>query len=149
MDADRPLTREQFRFFEERRARYDAIDAQGIIYNARYLDFFDLIVHDYVLALKPDYFEWAKREGRDFNAVHVEIDYAAPLHLGEPFTVAARIDGLGRSSIRWRCAIFIPGETAPTTTCRIVWVYADQAARQSLPLPEDLRAAFEGFERGV
>lgn len=148
MITERPLTRDQFRFFEERRARYDAIDAQGIIYNARYLDFFDLIVTDYLLAHKPDYYAWAKREGRDFNAVHAEIDYVAPLCLGDPFTVAARIDRLGRSAIHWRCAIFIPGSDDPVTTGGIVWVYADQAARQSVALPQDLRAAFEAFERG-
>jgi len=79
MNPDRPMIRDGFRFFEDRRARYNEIDAQGVVYNARYLDFFDLIVTDYIINLRPDYYEWAKTEKCDFHAVHVDIDYAKPL----------------------------------------------------------------------
>lgn len=144
--SNRRLTRADFPFFEAHTARYNAVDAQGIVYNPRYLEYFDLAITEYMLAVRPDFFDWAKTTGADFNAVHAEIDWRVPLPLGAAFIVGARVDRLGRSSIQWRCAVFRDGEAVASANAVIVWVYADQIARASRPLPDDLRAAIEAKE---
>lgn len=144
--SDRPPTRAAFPFFERRTARYNEIDGQGIVFNARYLDYVNLAAAEYMLTIAPDFYQWRRTTGCDVNAVHATLDWRAPLHLGEAFIVGIRADKLGRSAIHWRCAIFRTGEDAPSADGRLIWVYADQSARESRPLPGALRAAIEAKE---
>ncbi len=60
------------------RVRYSEVDAQGIVFNANYLNYFDVAVTEYFRAKGISYHDFVARYGLDFHVSHAELDYKAP-----------------------------------------------------------------------
>jgi acyl-CoA thioester hydrolase len=136
-------------FHHDLKVRYAEIDQQGIVYNAHYLTYFDLGVHEFFHSLPYDYPAIGKLTGKDFNNVMSKVIYRRPLRLDEVFTVVVSVVKIGRSSLTFDLAIRVGDEDEPRATGEIVWVHADQATNRSLPLPGALLdlLAKRGFVR--
>lgn len=120
------------------RVRYAEIDAQGVVFNAHYLSYFDTAINE---AFRPHNIDWlaqVEASGCDVQLVKSLVEYKAPLQFDEEFDVCARVGRLGNSSISWELAIFGAGRDLRATG-EIVWVYADLKAKQAKPLPDWLR----------
>jgi YbgC/YbaW family acyl-CoA thioester hydrolase len=82
----------------EARVHFDQVDAFGIVYFARYWDWyhhaFEQLLSDLGHAL-PDLL----REGLGFPAVHADIDYRGMLYLGDLVRCHLTITRVGRRSI--------------------------------------------------
>ena len=132
-------TRDDFTFFHPFRIRYSEIDAQGVVFNAHYLTFFDTAVTEFMRQLDYDYSLTAVQEtGQDFHTVRTIVDYHAPIFFDEQIEVGVKAGRIGNSSLTWALAIFGPDEAAPRATGEIVWVSVNLQAHKSIPLPEKL-----------
>lgn len=131
------------------RVRYSEIDVQGIVYNAHYLTFFDIGVHEFLRSLPYDYTAIGKRTGQDFNMVKGLVNYRRPLRLDEDFVVGVSVIRVGRSSLTYDLNIRVGDEDEPRATGEIVSVHADQSTNRSTPLPGGLLdlLAKRGFVR--
>ena len=69
------MNKELFKFFYEFRVRYAEVDAQGIVFNAHYLTYFDCAVTEYYRIIKYNYKEDVKRNRKDFHVIKTIIDY--------------------------------------------------------------------------
>jgi len=133
------------------KVRYSEIDLQGIVYNAHYLTYFDIGVHEFFHSLPYDYTAIGRETGQDFNMAMGKVNYRRALRLDENFAVDVSISRVGRSSLTFDLAIWVGDEEEPRATGEIVSVHADQSTNRSTPLPErllDLLAA-RGFSRDV
>jgi len=128
--------------------RYSEIDAQGIVFNAHYLTYFDTAITEYFRAVGCDYKALVTRAGSDFHTVKSLVEYAAPLAFEEETEVGVRTGRIGNSSLTFTLAIRGRGELEPRATGEIVWVNTDQASHTATPLPSDLKAAITAFETG-
>lgn len=126
------------------RVRYAEIDAQGVVFNAHYLSFFDTAINEAFRGHDIDWLEKARESGCDVQLVKSLVEYKVPLHFDEIFHACVRVGRLGNSSITWQLAIFGEAEDLRATG-EIVWVYADLAAKQSRPLPDWLRNVVENL----
>ena len=135
-----------FRFAHPWRVRYNEIDAQGVVYNAHYLTFFDVAIYEYFRGLGFLQDQEAKASGCDFHVVKALVNYKSPLKFDDEFTIGIRVSRIGRSSITFACAILRESVAAPLATGEIVWVYTDQTTKTSLPVPEALLATIARFE---
>ncbi|MGI9498655.1 MAG: acyl-CoA thioesterase [Geminicoccaceae bacterium] len=131
------------------KVRYSEIDQQGIVYNAHYLTYFDIGVHEFFHSLPYDYTAIAKGTGQDFNMVKGLVEYRRPLRLDETFAVEVDVRRVGRSSLTFALALQVDDEEEPRAAGEIVSVHADQASNRSRPLPENLLGllAKRGFVR--
>jgi acyl-CoA thioester hydrolase len=131
------------------KVRYSEIDFQGIVYNAHYLTYFDIGVHEFFHSLPYDYTAIGKRTGQDFNMAKGLVNYRSPLRLDEAFAVEVTIGRVGRTSLTFDLGIRVGDEPEPRATGEIVSVHADQATNRSLPLPDTLLSllAERGFVR--
>ena len=120
------------------RVRYAEIDYQGIAYNAHYLTWMDTAIHEFFKALPYDYTAKRARTGCDFNTVRASVEFKRPLRLDDDFDVEITVGRIGRSSLTLEAAFLVQGEDQPRATGEVVWVYADQAAVRSAPLPDEL-----------
>lgn len=133
---------EQFPIQHPMRVRYSEIDAQGVVFNAHYLTYFDTTINEGFRDTGIDWLAQARSTGCDVQLVKSLVEYRAPLKFDEEFIVGAGIARRGRSSITWQLGVF--GKAGDLrATGEIVWVYADLAAHESRPLPQWMLDATE------
>ena len=132
------MNREDFLFHHTLRVRYSEIDAQGVVFNAHYLTYFDTALNELMRALKYDYQGLVEKEGLDFHLVKATVEYLAPIHFDEQIDVAVRAGKIGRTSLTWELGIFRTGETTCLTRGEVVWVCAKVGTHKPHPLPADL-----------
>lgn len=74
------------RFSHERRVRLQDVDAAGVVFFARYLEFFHDVLMEY---LAREGFDWAVELASGVLAPikHAEVDYLGPLRFGETYRV--------------------------------------------------------------
>jgi acyl-CoA thioester hydrolase len=134
--------RGDFWFFWPARVRYAEIDAQGVVFNANYLAYFDTAITDYIRALPYRYgLGGDPATGTDFHIVKATVEYKAPIRFDDEIEVGVRTAKLGRTSIAYALAIFPKGGERLLSTGEVIWVNTDMKAMKSAPLPEALIAA--------
>ncbi|MET0407749.1 MAG: thioesterase family protein [Hyphomicrobium sp.] len=141
------MSREQFWFFHPFRVRYSEIDAQGIVFNAHYLTYFDTTLSEYFRALGYDQFADARESGIDFHIVKSVIEYKAPVRLDWEIDVGARVARIGSSSLTFELAIFLKGANDVLVTGEIVWVNTDQKTHRPVPISKAIRDLIASREK--
>lgn len=129
-----------FRFFHPYRVRYSEIDGQGVVYNAHYLTFFDVSIHEFFRSLNHERYSDAKRTGADFHVVKASVEFKAPLHFDDEFRVGVKVARIGRSSLNFALGVFRSDEELACATGEVIWAYTDQASRKSIPIAAETRA---------
>jgi len=132
------MAKSDFKFFFPLRVRYAETDAQGIVFYAHYLTYFDTAINEYLRYLPFNYIEHVRNTGTDFHVIKVVVEFFAPSHFDDEIEVHVRTGRIGRSSMTFLIEIFPKnGETA-LVKGEVVWVNTDQKAHKSVPLPEEL-----------
>lgn len=140
------MKRQDFRFFHRLRVRWAEVDMQKIVFNAHYLAYFDIAVSDYWRTLGLPYDESFALLGGELYVKKATLEYHASAQNDDQLDVAMQCAQLGRSSMRFVCAIF-RGESL-LITGELVYVFADPATQTSKPMPDALRSLLLDFEAG-
>jgi len=138
------VPRADFRFHFKKRVRYAEIDAQAVVYNARYLDYFDIGITEYFRA-SGLYERTAATGGVEFHVARAQVDYRAPMRLDEEILIFARCERIGRSSLNFRFELHgVNGEDlrASGETVQVHVIGPSQPA----PVPDWIVDLFEAFE---
>jgi acyl-CoA thioester hydrolase len=131
-----------FWFFWRHRIPFAQIDAQGVVFNAHYLTFFDTAITEYLRALPYRYELGGDRAaGTDFHIVRAVVDYRAPIRYDDDIAVGVRTQRLGRTSIGFGLGIFPAEGEQLLSSGEVVWVNTDMKAHKAAPLPPTLLAA--------
>lgn len=134
------MNKSDFPFSHQIRVRFGEVDYQGIVFNAHYLSYFDVALTEYMRAAGITYAaDLDDRDANDFNVVKSVLELKQPARADDLLDVAVKIGRIGRSSLTWELAIFRAGESDPCTFGEIIWVYANQHERKSIPIPDELR----------
>jgi acyl-CoA thioester hydrolase len=144
------MPRADFRFAYRTRVRYADVDAQAVVYFARYLSYADIGVVEYWRA--AGIFERTGMTGgeAEFHVVRAEVDYVAPMLLDEEIDICAGVTRIGRSSAEFLCELhgMANGEDADDLRARIrqVQVHVGEARGRPAPVPDWMVAAFQRLE---
>jgi len=76
----------------------------------------------------------------------VEADYRKPLWVHDRGVCRLWVSRIGRSSLRLDFALVKDGEEEPAVTGHLVQVFVDARTMRPVPVPEELRRAFEAGE---
>ena len=120
--------------------RFAHVDAAGIVFYPRYFEMLNGAVEDW----------FAQELGADFASLHLDrrigvptvslqTDFMAPSRLGTLLEISIAVMKLGRSSLALEITFAADGVTR--LVARPVLVCIDLDSGQSIPWPEDLRAA--------
>ncbi len=137
------MQRSDFRHFIELPVRWGDMDAFGHVNNVQYMRYLEsgrIAYVEQVLGVPIN-------AGENIVLADIQCTFLQELHYPATVEVATRTSRLGRSSFRLACAIFRAHDSEPVLTGQGVLVWFDFARRQSLPLPDALRAAILNFER--
>ncbi len=134
------LTRGDFRLFRPLPTRWMDNDAYGHVNNVVYYSLFDTAVNAFLV----------ERGLLDIAAspaiglvVETGCTYFQSIAFPETVEAGLAVAALGRSSVRYRLAIFKAGGDEAAAQGHFVHVYVDRATQAPVPVPDPVRAALE------
>lgn len=139
------MARSDFKFHVKKRVRYAEIDAQAVVFNSRYLEYFDIGVTEYWRAAGV-YDHWPLRDSPEFHVARAEVDYKAPILLDEEVDICVRAERVGRSSMTFLFEIHGAGQDDLRAAGRLVNVHVEEAQGATAPVPDAFVSLFEAFE---
>ena len=142
-----PAAPADFALLHPTRVRWAEVDKQGIVFNGHYLTWFDIAQTEHFRSIGFRYPNGLERFGLDIFVVNAALDYRTPAHFDEMITLGARIEYLGRSSLRYRMAVF--REATLLVEGTITYVVATKEDRVPRPIPDAFVAKVLAFEKRV
>ena len=122
----------------EHRVRYAVTDHFGVVYYARYLDWFEAGRTE-ILRVRGITYSELEKEGYFAPVVKVEADYKKPARYDDLVTVETSVEKIGNSSIKFRYNIFnSDGELLVDAYTINVFITKDM---KSVNIPEKVRKA--------
>ncbi|MFM9853312.1 MAG: acyl-CoA thioesterase [Sphingomonadaceae bacterium] len=135
-----------YAFHHSFRVRWSETDAQGVVFNARYLDYADIAITEYwravgLRALHPG-------EPLEFHVARATVNFRKVIMPDEMIIVAARTISTGRTSMTQQVAIFgQSGDDDLRADIDLVSVHVDLTTHRPSPLPGGVAAAFASFDQ--
>jgi acyl-CoA thioester hydrolase len=143
--SNAPTTLGDFAFAHRLRVRYAELDPQRIVFNAHYLTYFDVALTEYLRALEFRGEAGFAGHGTDIHVVNATLDFRASARHDDELLVAARVEYLGRTSMRFHMACF--RDPTLLVEARLTYVNATRDGQVPAPLPAGFVAKVLAFER--
>jgi acyl-CoA thioester hydrolase len=141
------MSREQFNFYYSFRVRYSEVDAQGIVFNAHYLTYFDSAMTEYLRHIEYDYVNEVKEKNEDFHTVKTLVEYKAPIFFDQIIDVCLRVKKVGNSSLTFYIEIHPKNKDNMLAFGEVVWVNSNQITHKSTPLSDVLKKKIALLEK--
>jgi acyl-CoA thioester hydrolase len=141
------MARAEFAFSHRFRVRWSETDAQGVVFNARYLDYADIAITEYWRETKLR--ERADGDPLEFHVKKATVTWFAPILPDELIEVMARTIATGRTSMTQTVEIHgarDDGSEDLRATVDLVSVYVDLETHRPMQLPEWVGPAFAEFD---
>ncbi|MCK7551650.1 acyl-CoA thioesterase [Marinobacter goseongensis] len=139
--ADLPF---RFRF----RVRYSECDAQTVVFNARYADYVDIAVNEYIRTLFGDYQNLLARD-LDIQVVSLTVNYRAPARFDDVLEARIRAGRLGNTSFTLHLEFVRHGDAQQVAEADITYVLIQPSKMVKAPIPAELRETLEVGAPGV
>ena len=130
------MPKADFAFHHRFRVRWSETDAQGVVFNARYLDYSDIAITEYWRAAKLR--ERAGDEPLEFHVKKATVTWFAPIKPDEMIEVMARTIATGRTSMTQLVEIHGDGPDDLRAIVDIVSVHVDLARTGQCHCPNGL-----------
>jgi acyl-CoA thioester hydrolase len=140
------MKKKDFNFIYPIRVRYAEVDAQGIVFNAHYLTYFDCTITEYYRKLKYNYAIEVKKNKKDFHVIRTIIDYKKPLVFDQLIEACLRTSNIGFSSITYDIGLFEKNRNKMLALGTIIQVYTDQIKMKPAKLPNNFIKKIKRFE---
>jgi acyl-CoA thioester hydrolase len=142
------MARSDFAFHHRFRVRWSETDAQGVVFNARYLDYADIAITEYWREVNVR----ARANGApfEFHVKKATVTWFAPIKPDELIEVMARTLATGRTSMTQQVEIHgttDDGSDDLRAMVDLVSVHVDLETHRPIPLPEWVAGAFAEFDR--
>jgi len=132
------------------RVRYQECDTQLVVFNARYGDYIDLAVTQFLIASMPHRDRNIYDGQFEIQLKKQTVEWFAPARFNDVIEIRAWVSRFGRSSFDMRFELRIAGEDDPIVVADTVYVHVigENGVWKSAPLPERERALLEDGARG-
>lgn len=138
------MARSDFRFAYPIRVRFAEIDAQAIVFNSRYLEYFDIGMVEYWRTIGI-YAGEGLTGGPESHVARALVEYKAKIMLDERIDVCVRCARIGTSSMTFAFELHGAGSDDLRATGEEVHVHVGPDGAPS-PVPPRLIAMFEAYE---
>jgi acyl-CoA thioester hydrolase len=134
----------RFRF----RVRYGECDAQSVVFNARYADYVDIAVNEYIRTLFGDYQNLLDQD-LDIQVVSLTVNYRAPARFDDVLEARIRAGRIGNTSFTVHLEFFRFGDEELVAEADITYVLIQPSKMAKTPVPANVRDKLEVGGPGV
>ena len=143
------MARSDFRFSFPKRVRFAEVDAQAVVFNPRYLEYFDIGLVEYWRAAGL-YSGAGLAGGPEAHVAKAVVEFRSAIMLDELVAICVRCSRIGTTSMTVQFEIHggangENGEDLRATGEEVHVVVAEVRGRPS-PVPADVIAKFEAYE---
>lgn len=122
------------------RVRYHECDPQGVVYFARYPEYYDISLTE-LWRERLGGWQAMVEAGADMVVAEQSVRYLASARFDDLIDVELAVEHLGTTSLTWSYVISCDG--AELVRGRVRHVCIDPQAKSKRPIPEGVRAALE------
>lgn len=133
-----------FRF----RVRYNECDAQLVVFNARYGDYVDIAMTEFMRAIGCDYKDLLAR-GLDNQVVKLTTEWQSSARFDDVLEVFVSLTHLGNTSFTLQADIHHADEGPAIARSQAVYVMMTTEPFAKTPVPDDLREKLQAGAPGV
>ena len=144
------MSKTDFAFHHPFRVRWSETDAQGVVFNARYLDYADIAITEYwrAVGIRQRYPD----DPFEFHVKKATVTWYAPIKPDEMIEVMARTLAIGRTSMTQFVEIHGANDSGADdlrAEVELVSVHVDLATHRPVPLPAWVESEFSAFDAQV
>jgi acyl-CoA thioester hydrolase len=132
-----------FRHCHRVRVRYGEVDQQGVVFNARYLDFGDIAITEYWRQVG---FRFTGQDVMEFHVARAEVDFKKPIYPDSLIDLWTRTERFGNTSMTVVTEIHGAGQDDLLAVIRSVQVHVDLAQHKPMPIPQSVKDYFSSFD---
>ncbi|MBN2257659.1 MAG: acyl-CoA thioesterase [Anaerolineaceae bacterium] len=135
---------QQFRFYQPIQIRYNDIDAQGHVNNAKYITFIEFARIKYIVEIGL----WAGESFLDLDLIVADshVSYLAPTKLSQSIKVGVRVSAIGNKSLTFQYQIEDEDSRKVLATAETVMVSFDYRTERTTPVSQDWRKMISKYE---
>jgi acyl-CoA thioester hydrolase len=142
------MARSDFRFSFPKRVRFAEVDAQAVVFNPRYLEYFDIGLVEYMRAVGL-YTGTGLTGGPEVHVAKALVEFRAPILLDEIVAICVRCARIGTSSMTFLFELHCGDDEDLRATGEEVHVNVGEARGRPTPLTAVVIARLEAFEGRV
>jgi acyl-CoA thioester hydrolase len=124
------------------RVRYSECDAQSVVFNAKYAEYADIAITEFIRSVYGDYANLLKR-GLDNQVVDLHIQWQAPAKFDDVIQIDVETIRLGNSSYTVRSTFSLYESQTQIATADITYVMVSTPEFKKCNVPDDIRKALE------
>ena len=124
----------RFRF----RVRYGECDAQGVVFNARYGDYVDIAVNEYIRTLFGDYQRLLDQD-LDIQVVSLTVNWKAPAKFDDVLEARIKAGQLGNTSFTLHLEFYRYGDDRFIADADITYVVIQPSVMGKVTIPDSVR----------
>jgi acyl-CoA thioester hydrolase len=126
------------------KVRYGECDPQGVVFNANYLGYFDVVLTEaWTEATGRPYMDMIEYQGTDLVVAEANLRFLGPARFDEMIDAEWRITRLGTTAMITRIDLSANGE--PVVEGEMRHVFIDPETKQKKPMPDEIRTALEPY----
>jgi 4-hydroxybenzoyl-CoA thioesterase len=133
-------------FEHARTVRWSDVDAAGIVFFPRFLEYCHDAIEAFFGALPGGYPTLTMRRKIGVPSVHVNVDFRAPLRYGDVCVVELSVARIGRSSVTFRHRLVRQADRVVCADVTQIVAVSDLDALRSIEIPTDVRALLEAHK---
>jgi acyl-CoA thioester hydrolase len=126
------------------RVRYAECDPQGVVFNANYYAYFDLLITELWREAIGSY-DAMLQSGTDMAVVESRARFVTPARFDDELDLTARVARLGNTAMSTRIDITRAHDGSAVTEGEIHHVFIDPTTYTKQPIPGFMRAALEPY----
>jgi acyl-CoA thioester hydrolase len=123
------------------RVRYGECDVQGVVFNANWLAFFDVVITEAWRERIGDYMDMLDSHGTDMVVAESNVKFLGPARFDDVIDFDLRVTKLGTTSLSTAIDGSVAGQ--PVVAGAMRHVFIDPPTKQKKQMPAEIRAALE------
>lgn len=128
------------------RVRFAECDPQGIVFNSRYLEYFDVALTEFWRDVVGAYGEATDEAEVDLVVAEAGIRYRNSLRFDDEFELRSSVANIGTTSMT--TAFEVARDGAVVAEGEIRHVFVDRENARPTPIPDSIREAFAPYLSG-
>ena len=128
------------------RVRWGECDAQGIVFNAQYMNYIEVAQAEYFRNLGLRLYSDELRKHFDLATVKATLEYMSPARVDDMLCIYIGAVRIGNSSITFQAEMYAEDAEQPCTRAEVIYANFDADTGTPRRIPDDIRDIIGSFE---